>query len=436
MMTLTRKLLLLSLANITVACALFALHRDYGEFNTLAFDLRGQISTDSSRFIERAWSVVHANLPLYETLFFKEHYKFIYPTSSLLTGLIARLLGVPMGTLVKWLVLISAPLTLLIAGDCFLILHSGNPAVVGRRWRIRLLIASLGFFFYPLVCGVGLGQIQTFLTLLFTLSVWFWLRGQKAAAGFCIALMCVFKPPMALFLVWAILRRQWSFFWSFAVSALVMQVVSGFVFGWHNEFGYLAVLSYLSHHGEIISENQSVNGLLERWFHNGRTGYWTDTSPYPAYNAVIYAGTMLSSAVFVLFGLIVPVLRRWQGTPSDFVFFGLVSTIASPIVWTHYYGLFYIGCMYFLAVSLRQSGRIPYLFVASYLLLANYWRILGRLHGDLSVVLFTYDLFAGIGIILSIAFYLDHSRAPDSEALVEARLPVSQLGSARVPANP
>jgi alpha-1,2-mannosyltransferase len=423
-MKLTSKLLLLSAANLLIACALFVLHPEFSEFKTLGLDLRGQVASDSSRFMEQAWTVVHSNLPLYDTLFFERHIKFIYPTSSLLIDSAAQALHIPLGPLLKWLVLLSAALTLFFAGDCFLRILPPAARANARTWQVRLLIASLGLFFYPIVLSVGLGQIQTFLTFLFTLAVWFWLRGEKVFAGFCLALVCTFKPPLALFLLWAVLRRQWSFFWTFAASVVLIQTLSGLLFGWRNEVGYLAVLSYLSRHGEIIAENQSVNGLLERWLANGTPGTWTDTSPYPAYNAVVYVGTLLSSAIFLLFGLLVPVLRRWQGTASDFVLFGLISTIASPIVWTHHYGFFYIGCIYFLAVSLKQTGRIAFSFAASFLVLANFWRILGRLQGRLWTPLFSYDLFAGLAIILLIAFGLEHAddapaaSTPSAEASV------------------
>jgi|ERR1019366_8419872 hypothetical protein len=190
---------------------------------------------------------------------------------------------------------------------------------------------------------------------------------------------------------------------AFGITALTFQIASGFLFGWHNEFGYLAVLNYLSHHGEAIYENQSVNGLLERWYGNGRVRFWTDTSPYPPYNPVIYAGTLLTSATLLLFGLISPVLRKCQTTTSDYVLFGLVATMASPIVWIHHYGFFYIGCIYFFAVRLKRRGNIPYSFLAAFLVLANLWTVHGGLPGNISVLFYTYDFFAALAIILWIS---------------------------------
>jgi hypothetical protein len=411
-MKLLSKLLLLSLANISIAFLLSAHHPQYSGISMLRMDMHGIVYTDSSRFIEQALVVVDDRLPLYSTLFFQQHVKFIYPTSSLLVGSAAHILHVPVGTVINWLILISVPLTFLIAGDVFLVTLADNAiGIRGGPLAIRFLIASLGVFFYPLLLSIGLGQVQTFLTFLFTLSVWFWIRGEKAAAGICLAFICVFKPPLVLFLLWAVLRRQWPFFWSFAAMLLLIQIVSGFLYGWRNEFGYLAVLNYLNHHGEIIIDNQSINGLLERMFRNGGVDHRTDTSPYPSYNVFVYTGTLISSVVFLLFGLVTPVLRRWQATPSDFVLFGLIATIATPIVWTHHYGSFYIGSVYFLAVSLKQNGRIPYSFALCFLTLANLWNILGRLQARVVwMPLFTYDLFAGLGIILLITFSLNHTK--------------------------
>jgi alpha-1,2-mannosyltransferase len=419
-MSLTRKLLVLSLLNIAVGAVTFAIypHTPPGEprYNVpsaIRDVLHRDILADSAVFIDEAWNVVHARQPLYENVFFERHIKFIYPTSSLLIDGLAHGIHIPIVPLIRRLVLLSFLLTLIVGGDCFLLVLPEAFPGRGQRWLIRAIIASLGLCFYPLLYSTTLGQIGTFLCLLFTCAVWFWMRGERAAAGFCIALICIFKPPLALFLVWAVLRKQWRFFWTFAATLAVIEAVSGVAFGWHNELAYLTELRYLSHHGEIIFENMSVNGMLERLFNNGTIGHWSVTSPYPPYNAYIYVATLVSSAIFVLFALIAPVRLKSQGTTSDFLLFGMLATLASPIVWIHHYSIFYIGCVYFLAVSLKQRGRIPYAFAACFILLANVCHIPDRFEVGLWAPLLTYDLYAGLGIVLMLAFCIDHARETD-----------------------
>jgi hypothetical protein len=118
----------------------------------------------------------------------------------------------------------------------------------------------------------------------------------------------------------------------------------------------------------------------------------------------------VSSAIFVLFALIAPVRLKSQGTTSDFLLFGMMATLASPIVWIHHYSIFYIGCVYLLAVSLKQRGRIPYVFAICFIVLANVCYVPDRLEVGLWAPLFTYDLFAGLGILLMLAFGINHAR--------------------------
>jgi alpha-1,2-mannosyltransferase len=407
----TTKLLLLSLLNIAVMCALWLQKPEDSALQKLGFDVRGQVLDDSSAFMQEAWRVEHLGKPVYQTVFFEEHLKFQYPTSSLLIGYVAKGFGVTFYTLIKWMVLISGLLTLLLAGEIFLRLLPTEPS---ERWKVRLLIATLGVFFYPLILGVRFGQMQTVLTFLFTLAVWLWMLDRKAAAGVCLAIACAVKPPLGLFLLWGLLRREWRFVWALLATVVVVQVAAIWLFGWSNEMGYLAPLSYMGHRGECIGENQSVNGWLQRLTHNGEG----DTSMFPPYNPIVYAGTVVSSLLFVLAGLVLPVWLKWKDTLADFVLFGLLSTIASPIVWTHHYGVFYVGCVYFLAMRLKQKRKIPVAFVACFLLLANFFHLLGKYYWVRPEnLVFSYVLYAGMGVILLICFGLDHGQR---EVLEEA----------------
>jgi alpha-1,2-mannosyltransferase len=398
-MKVTTKLLLLVLATVSVACILYALGAGYMGIFPEVF--MGKTSTDSSAYMDKAWIVVRSGRSLFPTLFFQQHVKYIYPTSSLLLAWLASGLGITLYALVRVLVLTSAILTLLVTGDIFLRVLPAQSENHGYRWKVRALIALLGLFFYPLVNGVQLGQIQTLLTFLFTLAVWLWLRGQKIGAAVCLAVACSFKPPLALFLVWGALRREWRFVCALFGTVLLVQVIAIWLFGWKNEWEYLPVLNYLSHHGEMLGENQSVNGFLQRLTRNGQNDLITDYVSYPPYNRIVYLGTLLSSLLLVAVGLLVPVWRRWRDPVGDFLFFGLLSTIASPIVWTHHYGVFYIGTVYLLAVFLRDERAIPATLAVCYVVLANLFHLLGRFYWVPSVNwVFSYGLYAGVGIIL------------------------------------
>jgi hypothetical protein len=393
--------------NFAVMLALWLQKPDDSAMQKLRFIAQGQVLDDSSAFMQEAWRVEQARKPVYQTVFFEEHLKFQYPTSSLLIGYVSKEFGVTFHRLIKWMVLISGVLTLLLAGDIFLRLLPTEP---GERWKVRVLIASLGVSFYPLILGVRFGQMQTVLTFLFALAVWLWLLDRKAAAGVCLAIACAVKPPLGLFLLWGLLRREWRFVWALLGTVITVQLVAIWVFGWSNEIGYLAPLSYMAHHGESIGENQSVNGWLQRFTKNGEGS----TSMFPPYNRIVYVGTVLFSLFFVLMGLIVPAWCKWKDPVADFILFGLLSTIASPIVWTHHYGVFYVGCVYFLALRLKQNTDIPLMFVGCFVLLANFFHVFGKYYWVRPENLFfSYVLYAGLGLILLICFGLDHHEEPE-----------------------
>ena len=124
---------------------------------------------------------------------------------------------------------------------------------------------------------------------------------------------------------------------------------------------------------------------------------------------MVYFGTLLSTVALLTFALVVPMWRRWRDPVADFVLFGLVSTIASPIVWTHHYGVFFVGSLYVLALLLRQRDRLSTSFVLCFLLLANNTVVLGR-YAALPAVnwLYSYVLYAGLGLIALLAFALRH----------------------------
>jgi hypothetical protein len=409
----TSRLLLLSLINLAVAIVFFAQKPAQSSFQLLDSDLHAVVSTDSSYFIEQAWQTVRAGLPIYPTLVYQRHLKFQYPTSSILLGYVSSGLGVTMHTVVTWIVILSWLLTLALGGEIFLLVlpHSlESPPEPAYRWRVRVLVISLGVLFYPLIVGVRLGQIQTLLTFLFVLAIYLWMRGHKLATGLCLALICVFKPQMMVFLLWGLLRKQWRFVGIFAASVIVVQAVAIACFGWHNELDYLGVLSFISKHGEVVGENQSVNGMLQRivGIHNWLDAP-TDHFTYPPYQPIVYFGTVISSAALYLFGLIVPIWKRWQATSADFILFGMIATIASPIAWTHHYGLFYGATAFYLATVLKQSGRIPWSFLICFLLMANYIHILGKYYTLWWVnPFFNYVLYAGLGMVWLISFGLRH----------------------------
>ena len=323
---------------------------------------------------EQAWHA-HANA-IYETTFFQHNIRFIYPPTSLLAfraWQAARFVHVRPFTALKATLLLSL-LATWAAAELFLI--SLLPAAVVKRfsavdrWTLRFILAALVCTFLPLINAFFLGQVQTVINFLLVASALLWLRGRRITPGILIGACCWLKPQMALFLIWGLLRRKWSFALSLASMLVIGLTVSLAVFGFHNTAEYLSVLHYLSRRGDALFTNQSLNGLLHRQMHVGSPVTWI--YGYPPFNQTIYLATLFSSAVLLAIALVIPALRRWTGTTVDFLLFAMATTMASPIAWEHHYGIFFLVFLMWMPDAFR-SWPVFAAVLGMYLLMTDNW---------------------------------------------------------------
>jgi hypothetical protein len=185
-----------------------------------------------------------------------------------------------------------------------------------------------------------------------------------------LAITCIFKPQLAVFLLWGMLRREWRFTAAFGATTIAVLVCSIAHFGWQNHVDYLSVLSYLSRHGEALWANQSLNGLLNRLLHNGNASSW-NPRVYPPYRPIIYLASTLFTVLCLVAGLLLPKLQRWSRTTEDYVFFGCLSVLMSPIAWEHHYGYFFFAIMLLISQSERLGRAQWWILTACVLAISN-----------------------------------------------------------------
>jgi hypothetical protein len=340
---------------------------------------------------------------LYETVFFQRDIRFIYPPSSLLfyrAWQSARHIHIAPFTALKITLLLALLGTWLAASSFFfrilpaeMILRSSS----GQRWAIRILLAALIAVFLPLINAFVLGQVQTLINFFVILSALFWLRGRNTSAGILVGLTCWLKPQMALFLVWGLLRRRWNFVISLAAMLVLGLVLSCAVYGVHNTVEYLAVLQYLSHRGDALATNQSLNGMLHRVLHVGSPVTWI--YGYPPYNATIYWATVVFSALLLLAALAVPMRQRISGGVVDFLLFAMATVMASPIAWEHHYGAFFIVFLLWMSTASRKWPVFLGL-LGAYLLMTDNWAPLTLLMDSRWTFLISHVFFGGLILFL------------------------------------
>jgi RsiW-degrading membrane proteinase PrsW (M82 family) len=228
------------------------------------------------------------------------------------------------------------------------------------------------------------------------------------------------KPQFALLLLWGALRGQWRFTAWFAGAGLVFATLSVAIFGVDNHLDYLRLLSYLSRHGESLILNQSFNGLLHRLLHNGAVvfedyarlgpGEWV-----PPYNLWVHVGTLASTLVIVGFALFWRRREHMHDSLGDLMIAALSFTIASPIAWTHHYGvllpMFAVALPAVLASSRLGAGAVVALAIA-YLLTGNFFKETERFAETPFNFLISYLYFGGL-LLLWQLYRVRHAASVD-----------------------
>jgi alpha-1,2-mannosyltransferase len=345
---------------------------------------------------------------IYQKVFFDQKHKFQYPPTSLVViEVIKRIYdqNKPLNSVMDWIswfcIIGTVIFTVLIfLKGVGLYISDEGPANI---WLSAILVFIFCFSFYPFLRAYILGQIQTWLTFLFTLSLWFWLQKRKGITGVCLGIISIIKPQMALYFFWGIIRRYTKFCFSLAGVAIVFLGVSVRHFGLLAHIKYLEVLSFIAQRGETYFPNQSVNGLINRLFFNGNNLDW-DAWNFAPPNSTVRLITMVTSSLFIIFALVF--IKKLPETDSwlSFVTAGLVFTIASPVAWEHHYGIllpiFALALPKAWQLRNKWHGGLIWLAV-SYVLTSNLFLITNTLAGTYLNFLQSY-LFFGALILLMV----------------------------------
>lgn len=375
--------------------------------------------------------------PLYEAVFFGKNVKFQYAPTSLLAVHGLRASGVDRSSWYEVLNGISAILVALMALVTWGILEHGlrrersgfGSAASRADWLARgLLVAILTATFYPVAKAFTLGQIQAWINGLFAVLLWCWLKDRRIAAGVLAGAICLLKPQFLVLLAWGLLRRQWQFASAFAGVLMVGAMASVWLVGAGDHIDYLGVLAHLSRHGESFYPNQSVNGLLNRWFDPG-SGLDFDSTAFPPFDPVIYAGTIVTSMLLIGAALFWPARNGERGSAADLAVAALAATMASPIAWEHHYGILLPIYAYLLprALAGHVFGRFApaalggsYLLTSNFIFVVNQWVASPPLQSLPAATLLQSYLFAGALMTLTCLYVLRQSPQPSADRVVAA----------------
>ncbi|MCC3304212.1 glycosyltransferase family 87 protein [Sneathiella sp. HT1-7] len=322
---------------------------------------------------------------IYEVVFFENGIKFQYPPISLLPyiGLIKFGFDLPAIIKISYAVSFVAMLAIAFCGykiAVVLLDKYGCKGLLSTRGRLGIFILSLLaiFTFHPIYIAQYLGQVQVIIDLLVCLAFLAWLSERKHLSGIMIATAALIKPTLILVFLWAMIRKEKACFVGMVVVFIPAGILSLAVFGFEEHLDYLRVLSYIGTHGEAFWPNQSMNGLLNRLLGGDNPGSF-DANSYSGYNLYVYAGTMISTVCFILFGLFYnrPKSSNNVASALDLATMVLLSVMATPTAWTHHYGVLWPILVMAIMVSilLMLKGKNQYAVTGFTLLCIGYFFI-------------------------------------------------------------
>lgn len=364
----------------------------------------------------RAYATTQSGVDIYEEIFFRRKVKFQYPPSALL---FTHDLSYGQLNVISWCaVWLTVIMTVVIFRAALLKTPRRAFSPIGKfDLAVALLAAAgLGLTFYPLLKGYTLGQIQVWVDALFAATVWAWYSNRKLIAGVCLGVTLLIKPALTPLVLWAMLRREWRLAFAAAATTVVGLAVSVAAYGLVSHLTYLRVLFFIASRGEAFYPNQSVNGLLNRWFGNGDNLVFQSLEFSP-YHPVVAAGTTITSGLLYACALILPAVRRNADTRFDFPIMALTATMASPIAWEHHYGIVLPLLAILVPATLERSplGRwTAASLMVSFILLGQYVQPAQRFAFSAWNPLQSYMLFGGLVLLVTAYVSIFRSLPPRS----------------------
>jgi alpha-1,2-mannosyltransferase len=352
------------------------------------------------------WVKQAADGTLYQEIFFNRHLKFQYPPSSLMPLAALDALGVPatyevLNAFGRFVIAATAAG---VGAIGWIVLKRLAPAAQTTRWAAAFFLAGATLLYQPIMLSYVLGQVQAWLNALFVFACLAVLLEKRFAAGVLVGLVCVFKPQLGLFAIWALARRQWRFLGGMAAVAGALIPVSVALFGFQNHLAYFEVLSFMARHGEAYAANQSFNGLLHRALGDEDPGAFSANLFAPD-RPLVYVGTLITSAAILAFAFWGRLAASWQARVFDFMLAGLAFTMASPIAWDAHYGalapIFAALFAYALAMGDARRRRSWLIAIAAcFAVTANGLGFLRPLGNTPLEPLQSYLLFAALGVLV------------------------------------
>jgi alpha-1,2-mannosyltransferase len=377
--------------------------------------LRGDFDRDSWMPMERAlnyWDQEPRPKYVYHDLLVEKNLKFQYPPITLLLPKLITIFHIDKetfyhrATYIFLIVTIVAVLSIVV-WSCS---RYGNYLLSWRDICLLLIsITGLTLTYYPIVVAASLGQIQLWLNAIFAISLLCYLTKHYAWAGAFIGFISLIKPQYSLFIFWGVVRGNKRFTMGFLCTACLGLAIGVSIFGVSTHLDYVEGVRFLARHGEAFFANQTFNGLVNRIFSIGDPELYNNTkwsgNSFPPYNPWVFSATLISSVTILAVCLIG---RRPKGSFSqtaDYCLMALGVTMASPIGWTHHYGILlpifaFLWPLLWFDDRFSENDCARLIVMFCYLLSSNFVSFANMLAPTFMNFLQSYLLFAALGVFV------------------------------------
>jgi len=240
------------------------------------------------------------------------------------------------------------------------------PLQARERWLLAVLFLANG----PLLSGVKYGNLSYFVLPAMAGGLLLIRSGRSGFAGVLLGLATVIKPPLALFGLYFLLRRDWRGLAGYSMIGLSVTCLSLLLFGWAANWQWFetSIIHYSSSWLSAFNV-QSMPAFLLRLQRDAPLMEWLNPQmPSLAQKlcAQIFIGLLLLVTVLACFRLRDNNVQLSTAVAAErrdvqYLLVICLCVVMSPLTWSHYYSWLLMPAAFFLgshsAIVTSRAGR-------------------------------------------------------------------------------
>lgn len=224
----------------------------------------------------------------------------------------------------------------------------------------RIVITALAFGFTPLYMNFVWGQVYALLLLLHAMILRFWASGKIVAASASIALLLSIKGYGVMFLVLALMRKEWRLLASAGLVFVLIVAVTGLVVGYDTWITYGSQLATFLMAMPASATFQQTIGSCLSWLmvHD----QWNS---HPLFDLPSIVRPLMALFLVAGIALLYRLSRPAMGAPLDIQFSAaiILGVLTAPLLFDYHYVFLLIPtlvCYNRLSGDLRDIGTAAF----------------------------------------------------------------------------